>query len=1118
MQAQKKTTTEKIKKEKSGEAETAKKLPDDKIKKNNHGAATPRAYQRKSTAADIYTQKSQTSLSSVKAPRKSLNTTRTTKESPMKDLLKSTSNVSVVSKSSIDKTAESSAEAKRTTRLSKELPFLKANSPVTQKRKILDDKRTTIVGRSKLEREESSAASKKEIGRLFKINSDSLKNEGSVARSTKRVTVPENVKERQRSKTRTLDENEVKILTADVVDNNAEMRNLSKKLTAQPKAFFVGLDDGESKEKTSEDEVSYEDDFESYESDFESYHSDASPPGDGSSADSDDHTEPHHEVGHDRLATSKEVRDEENMLDSGSYDLRDRSAKAKASTMEFIVEDSEDHSDKKPSLTDEGFQEMSSSSAVSSLRTVHECIDRQNFIDFGTRSREWKRKRRVLEMLKRRAADILGMVSLHEVSYVLFEAKPIAYEKYMSSFGRSGRAQNSSQTFDDGANQETQTDEILLSHKWTQNPVDFTYNDIYVYPSVCSRKYSECTVDYMARFSFLTKSNDFNASNVEIEMDDVYKRNPLRIYLEQRNGVGTGEMLPYEKYESRLKGIVYERNRLRRFLKRTESKIFSALNKNAGKRELIDLNRNTKLPFSQGYVMVNFNVDDDRLNFIVQSKVTKIIYSKAKSNLIMTVHSRKDLNNKRVLCIWDVGVARFEPIKILISIDGIILGQFQGNTDGIFVAALEDGSIHLWELSEEPTWRSDVASDRKSTNLKELTIDEITPTEKDRELNLNSDSIDSTQEAIPCALQACAFTTSAFNLSCAENADRIIGLELTAHETREANGRRVLGQTIVLQRTGKLCVWLIVRDKNKSSFTDIGKAYSSRTSLEMFQTILLSDYIDSTIEEGVAFDLCAAKRRLTLRRRERIEFSRPNTAKKFECDVTRAKSNTVLPADKRTPTIWESMICYDLKIVNVGNIDHYLVAKNVGEVLSCKKSVGGVKVRRFRVTNDKSLVTNVQVAPALPYFMASTESGTVNLCSLLENRVLLTLDCRNISPAREPTERCRSDSKGRYISSVAAPAVFGCDAGMMSVTSLIWPPSNPCQIFALLKDGSVVAWDLTTSDIYGKVSTEKCRSIAGGQNSLALLTHEGSIQLHKLKSDTPSDENMKIFNKYVALL
>lgn len=52
---------------------------------------------------------------------------------------------------------------------------------------------------------------------------------------------------RQRTQTRTLTKDEVKILTSAAVDNNAQMIDLTKKLNAEPKAFYVELDDKDKK-------------------------------------------------------------------------------------------------------------------------------------------------------------------------------------------------------------------------------------------------------------------------------------------------------------------------------------------------------------------------------------------------------------------------------------------------------------------------------------------------------------------------------------------------------------------------------------------------------------------------------------------------------------------------------------------------------------------------------------------------------------------------------------------------------------------------------------------------------------------------------------------------------
>lgn len=177
-------------------------------------------------------------------------------------------------------------------------------------------------------------------------------------------------------------------------------------------------------DKTSDEDVSYEDDFESYESDFESYHSDQTDLG-GTSESSDksrmSETNRISEKSEQNVASvedsSLKEKDEEKMLDSGTYyyimsncdifwpkicqrnlyssclylsidyyrsqnwisgnfDLRDqRSVKSKPAVLDFILEDGENR--KTVSLTDEGFQDMSSSSAGSSLKTQQ--VDRLEF-------------------------------------------------------------------------------------------------------------------------------------------------------------------------------------------------------------------------------------------------------------------------------------------------------------------------------------------------------------------------------------------------------------------------------------------------------------------------------------------------------------------------------------------------------------------------------------------------------------------------------------------------------------------------------------------------------------------------------------------------------------------
>ncbi|KAJ8705521.1 hypothetical protein PYW08_012567 [Mythimna loreyi] len=1228
----KKASETKPKREKLSKDDATKMPQEEKLKKTPYTVSTPRNFMQKSSTADIYGQKKKTAPQSAKAPKKTSGTSITTNNaSPMKDLLKSspstTSQLSTRSDRTKMATPKFDAKGTRYSATPRTKDFSVAiNSPVVKRKLNMDFKRedsfVTDISKERKQREKSfirenlskvkeksfvKEASKDKKEKSFIKEGTKERKEKSFIKDTgkskEKSYVKEVVKdrkdkdkggskdtERQRTKTRTLDESEVKILSSEVVDNNAEMLNLSRKLSANPKAFYIGLDDekpSNSKMKppskvSSDEDLSYEDDFESYESDFDSYHS--STPSDQNGGDETDdksgegNNDDDDDEESEAVETMKEVKDEENMLDSGSFDLRDRSAnKLKPVALDFILETAEG-GEKPSSLTDEGFQEMSSSSAVSSIRTVHtEIIDRPLFIDF-TKSKQNRRKKRIGDRLRQRAKDLLSIITLHEMSYSLFEMKPISYDLYMATFGRSNYTQIAVQTFDDGISEEVQTDEIDCEHKWTQHPVEFTKNDICIKNKVESRKYSKNMEDYLTKFTFLTTYSADIEKNNAINLDENYKTDPLRIFFEQKDGVGPSEMLPYETYKSKLKKNDYNTQRLGKFLKRIEGRICNILNTNRGNTELSELNI-TNYPFSKGYVSLSPKlVTTEKFSFLNSTKISQMYFSETKSNLIMTVHKR-DQNaalKKCTLCLWDISVATREPVKLLTAIDNVARGKLRGTTVGYFVAALEDGSVHLWDLSEEATWREDVASEEKSTELVEINEKELTDVEKDRLWNKMNSNIGLEGSKIHCAQQSCAFTNSAFNMSNGDATDHIVGLDVTGDPysvISQEGGRRIVGQVVSLQSIGVLTIWSIVQQKSKTIPPDIGKAFWSKMKLEKNQTISLLDHIDLPLKDPQInelksnFNLNAAKRRIINRKQEKTiikkDFSRPKSAISFDSDrpssAASAKIKRVLSVE-RDVSNWENgIICGDLKVMNWKDRDNYLVAKNCGEVLCCKRILGAVRVNTFGVASDASSVTCIEVSPhRLPYFLAATDTGTISVCSLLENRVLLTLDCRNIQP--KDIEKIQSDHKGRYVSTVSqhqherkgsskelmvrfmtcggscnmaigfgfgdsrprtyntAPRNYFENVNL-SVTSLSWSHINPCCLFASLQDDSLVEWELTFSDIYAKWAGDAAASAcSAGESSLALLTPEGEIQVHKLTNEHRTKEFVLLFEKYLALL
>ncbi|XP_023937882.1 uncharacterized protein LOC112045789 [Bicyclus anynana] len=1093
----------KTKRETSKDDIVAKK-PEEKLKNSIYSVSTPRNFVQKPLAADIYARKS--NVQSLKASKKLSSPNKTSNESPMKDLLKSSpSNVSLTStksyrvKPALDSklTAKPNAPSSRHA-VTKKLPF--TNSPIAKKRLNVDDEQKKTKDKKTIDNKDVKHKDKKRSEQIQSV--EVVKRKEIVNPS---VVLPE----RKRTKTRTLDDEEIKILTPDVVDNNLEMLNMNKKLTAQPKAFYVDLNVQKPKppqkaleqKREIEEEVDYEDDFESYESDFDSYQSeslndDTSLSNDSRSNNDDDgdvckcHDD--HSFDSNLQESDESHLKEERMLDSGNFELPDPRSAGKTKPMDHIVEGSEDI-EKRVSLTDEGFQDMTGS-GLSSMKTLHvDVLDRPLFIDF-TKSKVNRRKRKIFERLKQRADDILSMVTLHEMSYDLYEMKPIPYDLYMATFGRFNYTQTAVQTFDDGITEEVQTDEIVMTDKWTQNPIEFSNN--YHFNTKTSDKINKR--DSVDNFEFLIHNVQDDANEI---IDESYFTNPLRIYLEQKDGVSTNKMLPYENYKKKLKNVEYEPKKLRKFLKKMESRVSNILNKNSG-NSLSNLNQTSKFPFSKEYLLIsNTNMTED-YSFLNNTRIIAAIYSDTKTNMIAMVHSKLPSKLKKcVISLWDLGVAMLKPLKILIATDDVTIGRFRGSISGFIVGGLCDGSILLWDLSEEPTWFDhDTTEEDSEIDLKVQSGNKCDDSNKNGNI----------QTLKKHTLQASSYTSSAFNVCNNLVTDKIVGLEFMGENSNVDHDRRVLVQLCALQSIGILTIWSIIQEKARNFKHELGKALWSKMKLERNQTINLMQYIEMPIQDiemaNLSFNLNTAKKRMLKKRNERHKYK-----------ITRPKSAILKDESKRSIDCdsWgNGVVCNHLKVMKLNGVENFLVAKCGGEVLCCKRDVGSVRVKVICIAGPVSSVTCIELSPhGLPYFLAATDCGTVNMCSLIDYRVLLTLDCRN-GPSLA-VEKCLSDSKGRYLGSVSVSTGSSEDykESKLPITSIAWLHPNPFCITATLATGAVV-WVLTHSDMRAKCRGDGLACTTNGR-SLALLTMEG-VQVYKL---TDTNENcLDLFQKYVALL
>lgn len=150
-----------------------------------------------------------------------------------------------------------------------------------------------------------------------------------------------------------------------------------------------------------------------------------------------------------------------------------------------------------------------------------------------------------------------------------------------------------------------------------------------------------------------------------------------------------------------------------------------------------------------------------------------------------------------------------------------------------------------------------------------------------------------------------------------------------------------------------MTIWSIIQEKSRTP--DIGKAYWSKLKLEKSQSINLLDYIDAVLVNNIIdnttdFNLSLAKRRIFKRKQEYSTYR-----SKFENDrptrVASARSKKMLPTQNKLQFWKNTMICNDIKVVDFDKSLIYIIAKDNGEVLCCKRIAGVFKVEKIIITS-----------------------------------------------------------------------------------------------------------------------------------------------------------------------
>ncbi|CAH1724846.1 unnamed protein product [Aphis gossypii] len=222
-----------------------------------------------------------------------------------------------------------------------------------------------------------------------------------------------------------------KKLSADVNNKHVKV-NINQnenKIHKEEKAIVVKVDNSATVQSSSSDvsdNQEYEDDFEDYESDFES------------------------DTSVDALVVGSPLKP--TVL---SQPISNDTVNVKFA-LPMCVEE------KLEPFLDEKFE-------VNSLEQTIE-MGLNNFKTAGKR----KREQEVKDKIQTRGNILMEMIKLDTVSFSLLELPAIPYEQYIKMYGRSNMTQVQTQTHDENAEKEVQTNESDVVEKWTQHPIALT--------------------------------------------------------------------------------------------------------------------------------------------------------------------------------------------------------------------------------------------------------------------------------------------------------------------------------------------------------------------------------------------------------------------------------------------------------------------------------------------------------------------------------------------------------------------------------------------------------------------------------------------------------------------
>lgn len=445
----------------------------------------------------------------------------------------------------------------------------------------------------------------------------------------------------------------------------------------------------DSKEPEKEDNVEideedyYEDDFEAYESDFESEPGSSTPSGSSRSSVSSKSSS---SLSDEKKLSENEEKtvifhqavklnvDEDQQFDSGSFELKVLSAKkiVVADEPSEIQNDSGIDYNLNTSVQQTTSTQPSLAANLNSLETNNKTFDNISDIEVETTSLDNNIEEKLRKpFISKRGQDLMKKITLDTMSFVLFDFKPIPYERFMRIYGKLNTTQTSCQTHNNSVDQETQLTTIEVETRWTQSPATFyskhIRSDSYLsYKNGCGKGDNDDDYRNADLIKYWNLDNSINTLNKYIRFS-------------KNNSDGGGSVGGDWQTNSVLQKLNHDA--LSQFLQKKYLTVSQILNDRNRIRNL----KQTDLPISAGY----FTIDCSSYAEFRHTRVYGIVSNPSLPNFLFTLHENKE-QRLYLVGVWNLGNIS-SPFCVLSSWTAITCIEIHVDVKNVIIGGLEDG-------------------------------------------------------------------------------------------------------------------------------------------------------------------------------------------------------------------------------------------------------------------------------------------------------------------------------------------------------------------------------------------------------------------------------------------